>query len=570
MKVRKVGIFTQLFILLAVLLLLGNGILGVFIYNRSKDTLFDQIQINAENIASCAAMNVPGDVLDTIEIGQEDSEAYATVLKELGLFRDGTELEYIYTLRYLGDEQFIFLVDADPEEPAAIGDECEATVAMMQTVNEQVTTSDEDPFTDEWGTHISAYSPIMNGSEMVGMIGVDISATWITEQMAILRNLVIAIVVVTYILSLVILGLLMAKFKKNMTKLNDKVLELASGSGDLTKEIDIRTGDELEVIAGNMNTFISQVRSLVQDVARATGEILSTGEALSATVNENVRVMAQMNEEMNGISTNMEESSASSGRLSQNLSESAENINMFADNVNEIRRMVQQANENAQRSCAAAKENRENTLEAIRNLQARMQQTNEDAQQIEKVKQIAEEISEIASETSMLSLNAQIEAARAGEQGRGFAVVATQVGQLSNDIDRAVAEINDINVQVLSAVAALTEVAEEMIRFVSEDIVKDYDAFAELGEEYGNTTQAIREQVAQIGEQSTQISNNIAEINESVQGITSTVMMTAESAGEIARSTNEISASLENLNATSQRNTQSSAALNSQVNKYTF
>ena len=570
MKVRKVGIFTQLFILLAVLLLLGNGILGVFIYNRSKDTLFDQIQINAENIASCAAMNVPGDVLDTIEIGQEDSEAYATVLKELGLFRDGTELEYIYTLRYLGDEQFIFLVDADPEEPAAIGDECEATVAMMQTVNEQVTTSDEDPFTDEWGTHISAYSPIMNGSEMVGMIGVDISATWITEQMAILRNLVIAIGVVTYILSLVILGLLMAKFKKNMTKLNDKVLELASGSGDLTKEIDIRTGDELEVIAGNMNTFISQVRSLVQDVARATGEILSTGEALSATVNENVRVMAQMNEEMNGISTNMEESSASSGRLSQNLSESAENINMFADNVNEIRRMVQQANENAQRSCAAAKENRENTLEAIRNLQARMQQTNEDAQQIEKVKQIAEEISEIASETSMLSLNAQIEAARAGEQGRGFAVVATQVGQLSNDIDRAVAEINDINVQVLSAVAALTEVAEEMIRFVSEDIVKDYDAFAELGEEYGNTTQAIREQVAQIGEQSTQISNNIAEINESVQGITSTVMMTAESAGEIARSTNEISASLENLNATSQRNTQSSAALNSQVNKYTF
>ncbi len=570
MKVRKVGIFTQLFVWLAVLLLLGNGILGVFIYNRSKDALFDQIQINAENIASCAAMNVDGAVLDEVEIGDEETPEYKIILDELGLFRDGTELEYIYTLRYLGDEQFIFLVDADPEEPAAIGDECEATVAMMQTVNEQITTSDDEPFTDEWGTHISAYSPIMNGSQMVGMIGVDISANWITEQMVLLRNLVIAIGIVTYILSLVILGLLMAKFRKSMIKLNDKVLELASGSGDLTKEIDIHTGDELEVIAGNMNTFISQVRSLVQDVARATGEILSTGEALSATVSENVRVMAQMNEEMNGISANMEESSASSGQLSQNLSESAENINMFADNVNEIRRMVQQANENAQRSCAAAKENRENTLEAIRNLQIRMQQTHEDAQQIEKVKQIAEEISEIASETSMLSLNAQIEAARAGEQGRGFAVVATQVGQLSNDIDRAVAEINDINVQVLSAVAALTEVAEEMIRFVSEDIVKDYDAFAELGEEYGNTTQAIREQVAQIGEQSTQISNNIAEINESVQGITSTVMLTAESAGEIARSTNEISASLENLNTTSQRNTQSSAALNSQVNKYTF
>ncbi len=570
MKVRKISIFNQLFIWLAILLLAGNGILGVFIYSRANDALFDQIQANAKNIAQCAAHNVNGAVLDTIEVGQEETDAYALIINELALFRDGTDLEYIYTLRYEGDGKFIFLADADTEEPAAIGDECEATDAMLQSVEEQITTADEEAFTDEWGDHISAYSPVMDGDEMVGMVGVDISATWITEQMAALRNLVIIIAIVTYIVSLLILGLLMNKFKKSMGKLNDKVKELASGSGDLTKEIDIHTGDELEVIAGNMNTFISQVRSLVQDVARATGEILSTGEALSATVSDNVRVMTQMNEEMNGISANMEESSASSGQLSQNLSESAENINMFADNVNEIRRMVQQANENAQRSCAAAKENRENTLEAIRNLQIRMQQTHEDAQQIEKVKQIAEEISEIASETSMLSLNAQIEAARAGEQGRGFAVVATQVGQLSNDIDRAVAEINDINVQVLSAVAALTEVAEEMIRFVSEDIVKDYDAFAELGEEYGNTTQAIREQVAQIGEQSTQISNNIAEINESVQGITSTVMLTAESAGEIARSTNEISASLENLNTTSQRNTQSSAALNSQVNKYTF
>lgn len=570
MKVRKIGIFTQLFILLAVLLLLGNGILGMAIYSKANDALFDQIQTNAKNIASCAAMNVQGDVLDTIEVGQEDSEAYASILKELGLFRDGTELEYIYTLRYLGDEKFIFLVDADPEEPASIGEECEATDAMMQSVEEQIVTADEESFTDEWGTHISAYSPILVGSDMVGMVGVDISATWITEQMAVLRNLVIAIGVITYVLSLVILGLLMGKFKRSMSKLNDKVMELGGGSGDLTKEIDIRTGDELEVIAGNMNVFISQVRELVQEVARSTGEILSTGEALGATVNENVRVMAQMNEEMNSISANMEESSASSSQLSRNLSESAENINMFANNVNDIRNMVQQANENAQSSCAAAKSNRESTLHAIEDLRQKMEKTSEDAQKIEKVKQIAEEISEIASETSMLSLNAQIEAARAGEQGRGFAVVATQVGQLSDAIDRAVAEINDINGQVLSAVGALTEVSEEMIRFVSEDIVKDYDAFAELGEEYGNTTDAIREQMVQIGEQSSQISQNISEISDAVQGITSTVMMTAESAGEIARSTGEISASLENLNATSRKNTYSSEKLNNQVHKYTF
>ena len=51
-----------------------------------------------------------------------------------------------------------------------------------------------------------------------------------------------------YIISLIVLQFLMSRFKKSMEKLNDKVKELASGSGDLTKEIDIYTGDELEVI----------------------------------------------------------------------------------------------------------------------------------------------------------------------------------------------------------------------------------------------------------------------------------------------------------------------------------
>ena len=384
MKVRKISIFNQLFIWLAILLLIGNGILGSLIYGKANDALFDQIQANAKNIASCAALNVDGALLDTIEAGQEESENYATIIDQLALFRDGTDLEYIYTLGFTEDEKFIFLVDSDPEEPAAIGDECEATDAMLQCIEEQIATADEEPFTDEWGTHISAYCPVMSGSEPVGMVGVDISATWITEQMTALRNLVIVFAVLTYLFSLVVLGFLMNKFKKSMRKLNDKVKELASGSGDLTKEIDIHTGDELEVIAENMNIFISQVRTLVQEVARSTGEILTTGEALSATVSENVRVMTQMNEEMTGISTSMEESSASSQQLFVDLSESADNINMFAEYVKEIRAMVQQANENAKRSCAAAKENRDATLHAIRELQSRMERTSADAQQLRK------------------------------------------------------------------------------------------------------------------------------------------------------------------------------------------
>ena len=570
MKVRKISIFNQLFIWLAILLLIGNGVLGVVAYKQSKDNLFEQIQSNVINLSVSAAAHVDGEALNGVEIGDEGSEAYNIVLEQLAVFRDNAELEYIYTLRKLDDGTIIFVVDSDTEEPADVGEECEPTDAMERTFDEGITLADDEPFTDEWGTHISAYSPIFVGDEVVGAVGIDISANWVEEQTKSLRNTVIIICVITYVFSLLLLGILMLKFKRSMVKLNDKVKDLASGSGDLTKEIDIHTGDELEVIAENMNAFIRQIRELVSEVARSTSDIASSGTELNDTVSENSRIMSNMNSEIEGISANMEMSSAASRQLSESLGESAENIAEFARQVNEICDMVQAANKNAQEASETATNNRDKALKSIEELSDRMRKTSRDAEKIAQVKRIADEIGEIASQTSMLSLNAQIEAARAGESGKGFAVVATEVGKLSEDIDKAVTEINQINSDVISALEALVEASEELIGFVSYDVVRDYDAFAELGEEYGDTTSTIGKQMSEIEAQSAQISESIQEINETVQEIASTVTSTAQAANGLASETSVIFDSLDNLNATSKRNAINSENLSGQLNRYVF
>ncbi len=570
MKVRKISIFNQLFILLAILLLLGNGILGVVAFKQSKDNLFEQIQGNVKNLAVSAAAHVDGEILNSIEIGDEGNEAYNLVLDQLAVFRDNAELEYIYTLRQLEDGTVIFVVDSDTEEPAAIGDECEMTDGLENAFANGDVFADEEPFTDEWGTHVSAYAPIINGEEIVGAVGVDISANWIDEQTSELKKMVIIVCVITYVVSLLILGLIMLKFKKSMKKLNDKVMELAGGSGDLTKEIDIHTGDELEVIAGNMNEFIRQIRALVNEVAQSTTDIVSSGEELNTTVNENSRIMLDMNQEIEGISANMESSAQASVQLSESLAQSAEDIAAFAQQVNEITAMVKEANRNAQETAAMAKKNRDNAMESIDEISSRMRKTSLEAQQITQVKKIADEISEIASQTSMLSLNAQIEAARAGEQGKGFAVVATEVGSLSQDIDRAVTEINEINSVVVAAIENLIVAVEEMIGFISVNVVNDYDAFANLGEEYGDTTSAIGKQMSRIESQSEEISANIADINEKVQEITATVTETAQCANDLANATSAISDSMEQLNATSEKNATHTENLNEQLGRYLF
>ncbi len=570
MKVRKVGIFTQLFIWLAILLLAGNAVLGFMAYSRSEQALFGQIQSNAKNVAQCAAMSVTGEVLQTIDVGEEGSAEYQQIIDELAVFRDNADIEYIYTLQQTGDESFIFVVDSDPEEPGAIGDECEMTQAMADAFTEKVTTVDDEPFTDEWGSHVSAYSPIFVGDAVVGAIGVDISANWIDEQMENLRNLVILTCIVTYAVSLTVLLLLMMKFRRGMNKLNNKVKELANGSGDLTKEIDIRTGDELEVIAGNMNMFIRQIRTLVEEIVQSADEIVSSGEKMNTTVSSNTRIMSGMNSELESISINMQESARSSKELSQQLSESAEEIVAFAENVNQICTMIEKANESAQTSSATAVENQKNTLNSIHSMQTRMQKAEQDVEKITQVKQIAEEISNIASQTRILSINAQIEAARAGQAGAGFAIVATEVGTLSNEIDRAAAEINNINNEIISAVETLTTVLNEMITFVSTDVAKDYDSFAALGEEYGSTTSTIRTQMSAIGKQSASISRTISDINASVKEITHNVAVVSDSAGKLTKSTRQITESMDGMKSAAQHNSEHSRQLSSQVSKYSI
>ena len=570
MKGRRRGIFKQLFLCLAILLLFGNAVLGAMSYNRSETALFEQIQSNAKNIAQCAAMNVDGNLLQGIVAGDEASETYATIVNQLALFRDNADIEYIYTLRQVGTDQFEFIVDSDTEEPAAIGDECEATDALVSAFANQMTTADDAPFTDEWGSHVSAYSPILCDNQVVGVVGVDISANWIDEQMAVLRNLVIVTCIVTYAVSMVVLLVLMSKFTKSIKRLNDKVKELASGEGDLTKKIDIYSRDEIGEIAGYVNQFIDQIRMLVKDVSNSIEGIRKAGEELGVTVNDNTQIMSHMNREIEDIGANMEKSELSSKSMSENLADSAEHITTFAENVEAICKVVRQANENAQRTSLQAKENRQNAMNSIKELQVRMEKTSQDTQKIMQVKEIAEEIGTIASQTRMLSLNAQIEAARAGTMGSGFAVVATEVGKLSDEIDRAVTEINNINGQVESAVVMMTEVLEEMIRFVSEDVVNDYDSFTALGEEYGTTTSEIHKQMTEIGLQSTEISKTISNINEDVQGITQMVSAIVETTNDLTHSNELIAESFDKLKLASQKNLEHSDNLSTQINQYTY
>ena len=81
----------------------------------------------------------------------------------------GDDIKYIYTMRMNGD-RLEFIVDADTEEGAAIGEEYEIYDEIAEAFDGNATV-DSEMTSDEWGDFYSAFAPVYNSSgEIAGIV----------------------------------------------------------------------------------------------------------------------------------------------------------------------------------------------------------------------------------------------------------------------------------------------------------------------------------------------------------------------------------------------------------------
>ncbi|WP_020430603.1 methyl-accepting chemotaxis protein, partial [Paenibacillus riograndensis] len=149
-------------------------------------------------------------------------------------------------------------------------------------------------------------------------------------------------------------------------------------------------------------------------------------------------------------------------------------------------------------------------------------------------------ILDIAAQTSLLSLNASIEAARAGEAGRGFAVVAGEIRKLAENSRETAAEIQEVTGAVVAAVENLVEGAENMLRFVDRQVLKDYDSMQETGRQYSEDAGYIHELVTDFSATSGQLLASIQSMHSAISETSSAANEGAEGAGSIASQAEQI------------------------------
>ena len=406
--------------------------------------------------------------------------------------------------------------------------------------------ADEEPTTDEWGTFLSGYAPLYDANNnVVGIVGADINYGDILEEIGKLRTQLIFMVVILLIFSTMGCFFMARTLRRGFNVLNNKVNDLADGSGDLTKTIDMNSGDEMEVIAGSFNSFIGFIRKIVKNTSDNTDRLGTAAADIKRAVdNTTIKV--------NNISENMQEMSASAEEISSSITTIGGNIESARDDITEITKITDSHVVDAKTIMNAAEEmynlalaSKEKVHEETNERSVKLAAIIADSERIAIITKLTDDIIGIASQTNLLALNASIEAARAGEAGKGFAVVADEIKTLASNTNQLAEEIKKIGTEIVDIVQSLAANSKSVMEFTVDIADNGYNNLLSTSEQYKNDIDNLGTVLTELKESCLSIKEQIDRIDIAVTDIDSAVTDNAKEAYESVQSINEI---VENMN----------------------
>lgn len=265
-KTRKLGLQYKVLLFVIVLISISCAVLGGVCYTKADKYLTSLSMNNTLATAKVIAANIDVDAQETLQPGDEESEVYQQMVTFLRSFISDSQLEYVYTMRPLNDKEVEFVIDADEEEPAAIGEPYEIYDEIAQAF-EGNATIDSEFTSDEWGTVYTAYAPIFNqDGKVVAIVGADCSVNTIQDNMKDLTKVLLLTTVLVWIVAILAAILFSKRIARNLHEVNRKVIDVADSDGDLTRKVDVHSGDELELIADNINGFLEKLRLMISSV----------------------------------------------------------------------------------------------------------------------------------------------------------------------------------------------------------------------------------------------------------------------------------------------------------------
>lgn len=529
MKTQKISIASQLFLFILGAAVVVALIVGGVAYSNMSRFLEQKTKDDVKEIAVIAAENVDGEAFSRAMAG--DEEALLTVKDSLSFFLVGDSVTYVYTLMPKDAENFQFVVDTDPEDPGEYAEDYAAETEMFEAMKGNASVT-PNPITDEWGTFYSGYAPIRVNGSPAGIVAVDYQASSIkTSLNRLVRNILIAVgIAVAFAVAAAFA--VSVRMKRNFQKVNDKILEVASDDGDLTKVLDIRSGDELEVIGNSLNSLLQKTGNTVREIKGGTGSVETKMQNISENVSGAVSQITGINDAIHSMVAASEQIAASVSTVGEEVDYVYKNVQNIVDVMEENTASLRKINSSSVELSDAAQTSSARIGNNVAEMSKALVDERKKAEAVLRIRELSETILGISGQTNLLALNASIEAARAGEAGRGFAVVAEEIGALAGNTNEAANEIQKMSKDVVEAIQGLNRLADRMLQFLQEEVTADYQKFGETSESFTENSETIRTSMEGLQKN---MKKSAKALEESKDAMTSVGLASEDSSAEIVR-----------------------------------